>query len=152
MENNKFKDNAERMQYLNDKQDEIAKMQEDELVLDYDEALKEEASKTLKIKMNGKVYEAPGKMPFSFSTLLIRKCFKKVNGKQLFSFDDYSTMTEIIEKIFGKKFMHEVDKSVNKNISLEWLFRTVIPDIMGKWGMPIDTKDSNIQKKIMTQG
>ena len=152
MENNRFKNNAERMQYLNDKQDEIAKRQENELILDYDEALKEESSKILKVRINGKFYEVPGKMPFSFSTLLIRKCFKKIDGKQVFTFEDYNTMTEIIEKIFGKKFMHEIDRPTNKNVSLVWLFEKVIPDIMGAWGMPIDTKNSNIQKKMMTQG
>ena len=153
MENKKrFKNNFERMQYLDDKQDEIAKRQENELILDYTEALKEENAKALKVNINGTLYDIPSKMPFSFSTYFIKNCYKKVNGKQVFAFEDQSTMFDIVEKIFGKKFMFDLNKQINKNVSLTFLFEKVIPDIMRHWGLDINTKDSNIQKKMMTQG
>ena len=48
--------------------------------------------------------------------------------------------------------MFDLNKQINKNVSLTFLFEKVIPDIMRHWGLDINTKDSNIQKKMMTQG
>lgn len=151
MGNKRFKDNNERIRYLDQKQDEIAKRQGNELILDYDEALKEETKKDLKIKINNKYYNVPSTVPLSFSTYFLRNCYKRINGKETFVFNDQKQMMVIIDRIFGKSLIYDLEKSNNRNISLTFIFERIIPDVMKYWGISVDTKTSNIQKKIMNQ-
>lgn len=150
--NKKFKDNNERLEYLNKKQTEIAENQEKELVLDFDEALREESKKTFKVKLNGISYDMPKDMPMSFSTYLVRKCYKKIKGEWHIVMPDQDNLYMFIEKMFGKKFMMDIERSNNKALSMTFVFNTIVPGVFAQWKVPLNTSNSNIEKKIMSQG
>lgn len=152
--NDKFKNNEERIKYLNQKHEEMAINQEDTLVLDFDEALKEESAENLKIKLLGKYYDLPKDIPFNFSTFLLRYCYKKVRGKLIMSIPDDKLYT-FLELMIGKDFVKDLENSNNRNVSINFIFQKVVPKIMEEWGQNVDfnsDKVKNLQKKMSIPG
>jgi hypothetical protein len=147
-----FKNNAERIDYLNRKHEEITNRQEGELLLDFDKALDEENVKLLKIKFMGKVFELPAEMPFSFSTFFMRYCLKKKGDKILFDIPE-NRIIEFINQMFGNEFVNCLNKTKDKRISSIFVFRKIVPQIMKKWGQDIDQSAiEEYQKKIVIRG
>lgn len=150
-ENKRFENNTERLDYLNRKQEEIANRQEEELVLDFDEALREENKKKFKVKVNGISYDMPRDMPISFQTFLIRKCYKKIKGAWQLVLPEEDALYTFIDKMFGEKFLRDIERSKNRALSLSFLYNDIIPAVFKQWGLDLDTSTSNIEKKIMSR-
>lgn len=149
-----FENNAERLAYLNDKENEIAKRQEKNLVLDFDEALKEENKKQIEVKLLGKIYFLPIKMPFNFSTFFLRNCYKKIKGEWVIAMDEDKVLP-FIELMFGKKFIYQIEKAKDNRISLEFVMSNIVPKIMDKWGYSMNQspeKIKELQKKMQIPG
>lgn len=149
-----FENNAERLAYLNDKENEIAKRQEKNLVLDFDEALKEENKKQIEVKLLGKTYFLPTKMPFNFSTFFLRNCYKKIKGEWFIAMDEDKVLP-FIELMFGKKFIYQIEKAKDNRISLEFVMSNIVPKIMDKWGYSMNQSPEKIrelQKKMQIPG
>ncbi|MFA7215376.1 MAG: hypothetical protein WC187_04955 [Bacillota bacterium] len=128
--------NEQKIAFLNNKTEELSNMQEQELVMDYDEALREyqEENKPYKIKFKGRVFDVPRSMPFSFGLFYMRHCIKKVKGKTVFEIPD-DRMSEFIEKMFGAEFLEMLDQSAD--IEMHFVISKLIPDIMNNWGYTV---------------
>lgn len=135
-EKNKPMTNDERIAFLNKKTEEVARNQEQELVTDYDEALKEyqEQNKPHRIKFKGRLFNIPRSMPFSFGLFYMRHCIKKRNGKTVFELPD-DRLSEFIEKMFGKEFLNMLDQSTD--VDIDFVVGRLIPDIMDRWGYAV---------------
>lgn len=151
--NSKFKNNEDRIKYLDEKHEEIKKNQEDDLVLDFDKALEEEKAKSSKIiiKLMGCEFKLPKKMPFNFSTFFLRNCYKKIEGQWVIVMPEDKVL-EYIELMFGKDFINKLEQK-NNDISIDFIFKNVVPGIMKQWGYDVDTsKNKYLQKKMMNRG
>ena len=136
--------NDERIAYLNSKVEELSELQEQELVTDYDAALKEYKTKNVpyKVRFKGKIYEVPMTMPFSFSMFYMRYCIVKENGKTIFKIPD-NLIGAFIEKMFGTSFLQALHE--NDDIELNFILGTIVPDVFEKWGYGIKTSGKNAQ-------
>lgn len=144
--NNKFKNNEERLAYLNSKQDEIAVRQEGELLIDFDKALEESKEEQIKVKFLNKHYQVPASMPFNFSIFFLRNCYKKVNGKMTVVVPD-EYLVKFITMMFGNDFMTALENTKDVRITMGIVFSKIVPVILDKWGYNVDTTK---QKKIQT--
>jgi hypothetical protein len=147
----KFDNNNDRIQYLNSKQEEIESNQVDTLVLDFDEALKEEEAKIKKVKIviAGKEYNIPSKMPFQFSTFFLRHCYKKVKGRWTITMQEDKVLP-FLEKMLGKKFIMDFENSNNTALSIDFIFTKIVPKIMGTWGIDVNNAQSKFQNEKKT--
>jgi len=144
--NDKFKNNEERLAYLNTKQDEIAVRQEGELLIDFDKALEESKEEQIKVKFLNKYYQVPTSMPFNFSIFFLRNCYKKVNGKMTVVVPD-EYLVKFITMMFGNDFMTALENTKDVRITMGIVFSKIVPAILDKWGYNVDTTK---QKKIQT--
>jgi hypothetical protein len=144
----KFKSNEERMEYLNNKQNEIALRQEGSLVIDFDKALEEAQEDSISVKFMGKHYLVPSSMPFNFSIFFLRNCYKKVNGKMVVAVPD-EHLVKFITMMFGNEFMVALENAKDVRVTMSKVFSSIVPDILGAWGYDIDTGKKD-QKKIQT--
>jgi hypothetical protein len=149
--NKRFKNNAERMAYLNQKESEIAERQEKNLVLDFDKALEEETKSQIEIKLLGRSYFLPTEMPFNFSTFFLRNCYKKIKGQWTVLMPEDKVLP-FIELMFGKKFINQIENSKDNRISLEFVMRNIVPKVMEQWGYKMNNSKENAQKKMQIQG
>lgn len=149
-----FKDNIDRIKYLTEKQEEISTRQENNLVLDFDQALKEANKKQIEIKLLGKTYFLPSEMPFNFSTFFLRHCYKKVKGQFIVMMPE-DKMLEFLELMFGRRFVQSLENSNNSNVSMLFVFQNIVPKVLKEWGYDTDVDPKQleeIQKKMLTQG
>lgn len=148
----KFKNNAERIRYLNQKEEEIADRQENNLVLDFDQAIKDENIKKIEIKLLGKTYFLPHKMPFNFSTFFLRNCYKKVKGEWTIIMED-DKVPVFLRLMFGDYFIKNIENSGDNRISLEFVMAKIVPQVMKAWGYDMEGSPERIkdtQKKNQT--
>jgi hypothetical protein len=141
VERNKMDDalkekNEERLAFLNEKAEELSIQQEEELVTDYDAALKEYQTKNkpYKVKFKGQLFDVPRSIPFSFSLFYMRHCIKKQGGTTVFVIPD-DKQSEFIERMFGKRFLKVLEQS--DDVELNFVFSKLVPDIMDKWGYSV---------------
>jgi hypothetical protein len=146
-----FENNNDRINYLNSKQEEIESNQVETLVLDFDEALKEEEAKIKKIKIvvAGKEYNIPSKMPFQFSTFFLRHCYKKVKGRWTITMQE-DKILPFLEKMLGKKFIIDFENSNNTSFSIDFIFKKIVPKIMSTWGIDVDNAQSKFKNEKKT--
>lgn len=155
--NSKFKNNAERIAYLNQKHEEIITKQENTLLIDFDEALKEEEKKQLEMKLLGKIFKLPPAMPFNFSTFFLRYCYKKVKGKMVIVLPE-DKIIDFLRLMFGNDFLVLLENTTNRNVTTDFVYKTIVPRIMKEWGQEVDTEKAesfnvdNLEKKMLTQG
>lgn len=128
------------------------KRQEEDLVIDFDQAVEAQKEKAIKIKYKGRVYTVPSETPQWYMNLILRKVHET---RKL----DFSSMSEeeIIEKlevsdnehddIFRRLFGDEfVDMYLNDNmVSKKMLTDELLNPILKKWGWE-PVKDTS-QKK-----
>ena len=126
----KLVSNEERVAYLNTKAQEICQREEDELVLDFDQALAEKAEKPIKVKFQGKVYNVPAQMPFNFAMFFFRNCYKKISGRTQIQVPE-EKLAQFVELMFGKEFLSVVEKT---SVPMNFVFDTIAQSIMAKWG------------------
>jgi hypothetical protein len=151
MSENNLKNNADRIKFLNKKQEEITERQSNNLVLDFDQALKEENKEKIEINLLGKTYFLPKKMPFNFSTFFLRSCYgkNKKSGEWEVSMTD-DKILPFIELMFGKRFIENLEKSRDNRISMMFVYEKIVPKILNEWGYHMDTSKSGhiSEKKI----
>jgi len=152
MSENNLKNNADRIKFLDEKQEEITERQSNNLVLDFDQALREENKQKIEIKLLGKTYFLPKKMPFNFSTFFLRFCYKKIKGQWTVIMDDDKIMP-FIELMFGKRFIENLEKSRDNRISMMFVYEKIVPKILNEWGYHMDASKSGhiSEKKIQIQ-
>lgn len=139
------KKNIERIAFLESKTEELAKTQEAELIVDFDEALSEYQLKNIprKIRFKGKVFEIPRSMPFNFGLFYMRHCIKRREGKVFFEVPE-DQLAEFITKMFGKAFLEVLDQS--DDVDLTFVFEHLVPEIMVGWGYNI--KSGEVSTKV----
>ena len=135
--------NRDKLNLLTEKTNEVIAVQETELVVNYDEALNEyhKQNKPHKIQFLGNVFEIPNSMPFAFGMFYMRNCIKKVNGKTIFAVPD-DLLDEFLILMFGPKFVTLLTEGA---VELEFVFSTLVPDIMDKWGYNIEKTDTLVK-------
>lgn len=136
--------NKEREKLLDNKLSELAENQSGNLVIDFDQAIKEEQENIIQIIFEGKKWDLPHKMPFSFAMFFFRNCLKKSGNKTIVEIPDDLTLV-FIEKMFGKKFYESLIES-NINFSFDLLFKNLAFKILKSWGIDMDSPEA--QKKI----
>ena len=144
------KRNEDKMNLLNEKLELETRMQEAELLLDFDEILEEaKKEKPLAVKFNNQLFEVPKKMPFNFSMFFFRYCLKKRNGKQYVEVPE-EKMLQFVELMIGKKFTGYLERNRNSNISIEMIFDKIANPVMKQWGYDIGSQGSKLsqEKKI----
>lgn len=141
--------NEDRILFLDQKAKELQEVQQENLVADYDAALKEYETKNKPhlIKFSGEVFEMPNEMPFKFATFYFRHCVKKVAGKTQMEVPE-DKLYEFIELMFGRRFLDVLEKS---DAGMNFVFRRIVPDIMKMWGQDVDTKEGKNAKNEMTR-
>lgn len=142
--------NEERILFLDQKAQELQESQQEDLVADYDAALKEYETKNKPhlIKFSGEVFEIPNEMPFKFATFYFRHCVKKVAGKTQMQVPE-DRLYEFIELMFGKRFLSVLETS---DAGMNFVFRHIVPDIMKMWGQDVDaSKGTKERKNAMTR-
>jgi hypothetical protein len=140
------KTNIERIAFLESKTEELAKDQEAELIVDFDEALSEYQMKNTprKIRFKGKLFEIPRTMPFNFGLFYMRHCIKRREGKVFFEIPD-DLLAEFITKMFGKSFLEVLDQS--DDVDMSFVFDHLVPEIMSGWGYNIKSGKANSKAK-----
>ncbi|TPE66378.1 hypothetical protein [Halalkalibacterium halodurans] len=141
----------ERLSLLDQKADELSRIQQDQLVADYDEAIAEHENgdKPKYVKFAGEYFEISKEMPFRFATFYFRHCVRKVKGKTQMEVPE-DKMFEFIELMLGKKFLERLEQS---DAGVHFVFKHIVPDIMSMWGYDVKSdKPSGGQKKTKTRG
>jgi hypothetical protein len=137
--------NDEKLALLDEKLEELKADQEKDLLLDFDNAIKEKQAKPLTIKFQDEIFEIPASMPFNFSTFFFRYCYKKLNGKIKIEVPE-DRMIQFIELMFGKKFVTALERST---ITVDMVFDTLASTILDKWGYSINKKSDDMEKKML---
>nr|WP_206698958.1 hypothetical protein [Shouchella lehensis] len=143
----------ERLELLDQKVEELAEIQQEQLVADYDDALAEQLNeqKHQYVKFAGEYFEIPTEMPFQFATFYFRYCVQKVKGKTQMSVPE-EKMYEFIELMLGKAFLSHLEQS---KAGVNFVFQHIVPDIMKLWGYDVkgtSAQSSKTQKKTKIHG
>lgn len=147
-ENRKFKDNSEKLEFLDKKVIEIQEVQEAELLLDFDKCLEEVKEKPYKVKFAGREFIIPREMPFDFSLFFFRHCYKKKNGIVNMEVPE-EKMMEFIKLMFGNEMLRALETS-KKRVGINFVFERLATPIMEKWGYGTNKETVN-EKKMLTQ-
>ncbi|GIN18194.1 hypothetical protein J32TS2_35500 [Shouchella clausii] len=144
---------ADRLQLLNEKAEELAQIQQEQLVADYDDALAELANeqKHQYVKFAGEYFQIPTEMPFQFATFYFRHCVQKVRGKTQMAVPE-EKMYEFIELMLGKEFLAHLEQS---KAGVNFVFKHIVPDIMKLWGYDVKgsgAQSAAAQKKTKIRG
>lgn len=143
----KLATNEDRIAFLNAKAEEVAQREVDALVIDFDQALAEQAKKPIKVKFNGAVYQVPDQMPFKFAMFYFRHCHKKSQGQTVIEVPE-EKMTEFIQLMFGQKFLDAIEET---DVPVNFVFDTIAARIMARWGYETKGK-GNPSKNVQTPG
>lgn len=135
--------NKAKLELLDQKFIEEQKDQEERLLFDFDEVVKEVEEKPFTIKFHGKYYEIPANMPLDFSMFFFRHCFKKRNGKQIIDCPE-DKISRFVELMIGKKFLIALEQSPTK-VGFETIMDKLATPILAKWGYGTVQKESNQQ-------
>ena len=136
----KLNNNEDREKFLDDKLEEIKEQQEAELLIDFDQALKEKENKDkpYTVKFEGKYFNVPREMPFDFSVFFFRHCLKKKNGTIDMNLPE-DKMMEFIKLMFGADMLRALETS-KKRPSIDFVFSKLSAPILEKWGYGQDQK------------
>lgn len=146
-DSSKFKNNEDRLKYLDNQLETLVEHQEAELLVDFDAAIEEheKQNKPYKIKFNNKFFLVPNQMPFDFATFFFRYCYKKVKGKIIMEVPD-EKLLRFIELMFGREMLQALE-SGKKRVEMSLVFETLSMPILEKWGYGLN--DSESKKKII---
>lgn len=113
--------------------------QQDELIIDFDQAVAEERAKAIKVKFEGKAYELPNSTP-AWLPLFINKHADE-NGVV----SDEKNL-EMIAALLGKDFAEKVADDKNNFVSFELVNSEILKPVMDEWGFN-DFQDTTDEKK-----
>lgn len=139
----RFLNNEERTKYLESQFEKEQEFQEAELLIDVDQAIKEEQEKNkqYKIVFRNKSFYVPSQMPFNFSIFFFRYCFKKINGKTQIDVPE-TKLYQFIQLMLGENFLKSLETS-NDSFSLEFVFETIASKILKLWGYDVGSGSKN---------
>lgn len=104
------------------------------LIIDFDEAVREEKAEPVLIKFDGEEYELPASMPAWFALM---KPEKTVDGREVYSNKQNLEMTR---KLLGEEF---ADKITEENFaSFKVVNEKILFPLMNYWGVE-DTQDES---------
>lgn len=124
----KEKENAKRLKILNEGEQQVIREERQALTLDFDQAYREyeQKNKPILIKIKGRVFKLPGKVPVSYMVWYF-KTVKDNNGKFVIPKEE---SIEFMSKVFGPELMLFLK---NQNLSYEFVSEKMLPEIMDKW-------------------
>lgn len=131
--------NEKRRKFLDEQVNNLAEAQETNLVIDFDQAIKEKAEKEIEIIFMKQVFKIPSSMPSDFALFFFRNIYDK--KKKTIDVPEH-LIFEFIEKIFGKEFIKVLSTS---KVSINTVFDTLALKVMGIWGYA--TKSQASKKK-----
>lgn len=128
-------DNQERIAALNRAAQAESQAQADNLVIDFDNALKEWKGKGAphKVKFLGRTFDVPREKPFAYALFVSRHCIKKVDGKTMFVVDD-DKVEEFYRLMFGDEFLEALLES---NVDYQFVMDNIVPSILSLWQTPL---------------
>lgn len=128
-------------QKLNDALESELQRQEQELVIDFDQAVEAQKAKAIKIKYNGTTYTVPAETPQWYMNLILRKVHetRKLDFSQLTEEEIIERLEvsdnehdDIFRRLFGDDF---VDAYLSDNmVSKKMLTDKLLNPILEKWG------------------
>ena len=128
-------DNQERIAALNRAAQAESQAQAENLVVDFDNALKEWRGKNEphKVKFLGRTFDVPREKPFAYALFVSRHCIKKVDGKTMFIVDD-DKVEEFYRLMFGDEFLEALLES---NVDYQFVMENIVPNILSLWQTPL---------------
>lgn len=126
-----------------------AKIEQDSLLVDFDEAKKEydQKNKKTQVKLLGKIYDIPSSIPYKLSLKILRDYIKVVDGKQIFDVPDDEIPT-LLNEMLGKNISNAI---LDSDLELMFVAQNIIPKIMEIWGMGVKTNMESEKKTQQTQ-
>ncbi len=112
---------------LHEEAEKYRKEQQESLIIDFDEAVREEQSKAVKIKFQGKLYELPKSAP-AWLPLFVNRHAK--NGV----LNDEQNL-KLIEGLLGKEFSDKIVDEQNNFVSFELVNDKILTPVMEMWGI-----------------
>lgn len=113
--------------------------QQDDLIIDFDQAVAEEKAKAIKVRFEGKVYELPKSTP-AWLPLFINKHADKDGVVS-----DEKNL-EMIAALLGRDFAEKVADDKNNFVSFELVNSKILKPVMEEWGFD-QFQDESDKKK-----
>lgn len=144
-----FRSNDERILFLNQAAEELARRQAENLVADYDAALAEyrDKNRPFVVRFGGRNYELPRSMPFAFTMFYLRHCLQRRGGRTVFEVPD-DRLGEFLTLMFGRRFARDIETS---GVEVNFVMSRIVPDIMGRWGLSVTGSQSEGDPGPQTQ-
>lgn len=101
--------------------------QQEELIIDFDQAVAEEKAKAIKVKFEGQTYELPKSTP-AWLPLFINK-----HADESGVVSDEKNL-EMIAALLGKEFAAKVADDKNNFVSFELVNQKILKPVMDEWG------------------
>lgn len=124
----KERENLRRLKILEEGEQVVKKEERQALSLDFDQAYREyeQKEKPLLIKIKGRVFKLPGKVPVSYMLWYFNN-IKENNGKFFLPKEE---TPQFMAKVFGPELMQFIK---SQNMSYDFVSEKMLPDIMDKW-------------------
>lgn len=117
--------------------------QAENLVIDFDAALKEWETKDKKpylVKFLGKTYPVPREKPFAYALFVNRYCIQKQGGRELFVVPE-DKVEQFFQLMFGQEFLRALQSS---EVGYDFVLQKIVPAIVEMWGTPLK-KGKNVE-------
>lgn len=137
--------NIAKLELLDQRLEDEKREQEERLLIDFDEVVKEHKSKPFTIRFQEKFYEIPASMPFNFSMFFFRYCLKRKNGKQVIDIPE-DKVDRFIELMLGRQFLNSLERS-EEAFEFEMIMDRLATPILEKWGYGTSKTSNNQAKK-----
>ncbi|MEN8907894.1 MAG: hypothetical protein ABF289_18235 [Clostridiales bacterium] len=137
--------NIEKLELLDQKLEDEKREQEERLLIDFDEVVKEHKSKPFTIRFQDKFYEIPASMPLDFSMFFFRWCLKRKNGKQVIDIPE-DKFARFIELMLGKQFLNSLESS-KQQFEFDMIMDKLATPILDEWGYGVSKDNKNQAKK-----
>jgi len=131
-------DKQQQEQALKQATNEAVKNERKKLIIDFDEAVKEQKAEAIEVKFDGQMFELPSTPP-AWLPLFINR-HQNENGV----IDDSKNL-EIIEKLLGSEFASRILDADNF-VSFELVNDKILEPVFAHWGMELN--DESGKEKI----
>lgn len=130
-------DKQSQIEALNRETQKEAKNERKRLIIDFDEAVKEQKAEAIEVKFDGQVFELPSTPP-AWLPLFINR-HKNDDGV----IDDEYNL-EIVERLLGDEFASKIMDSSNF-VSFELVNEKILSPVFEHWGMSFQDQSGNAQ-------
>ena len=101
----------------------LAKKEEEELFIDFDEAVKENEAKAIRVKFDGQVFNLPRTVPAWLPLFL-----NKSDGSD-------KDNLKLIESLLGADFAKKIVSDKNNFVSFDLVNDKILTPVMARWGI-----------------